>query len=159
MSSADAICLWQPTPSQGRNPLVIHSNRNSNDPPAENLQEQGKQADKILASFNDPSLKIIARVYYKSKEPPQEVEAVEKYLTEYQKRQPQIRFFDYSNYCTSFPGGQFFLFFGHFATSGHWQFFLKGVKDGQIYLSIYQIKVKNSWIQGQLLAEETQGFF
>lgn len=120
------------TPGQGRNPLVIHSNRNFYHSPAENLQNKEKQADKILASFNDPSLKIIARVYYKPKEPGQEKEAVENYLIAYKKRQPQIRFFDYNNYCSSFPGGQFFLFFGHFATSGHWKFFLKGVKDGQM---------------------------
>ena len=120
------------TPGQGRNPLVIHSNRNSCDLQAQNLQFKEEQADKILASFNDPSLKIIARVYYKPKRPPQEVEAVEKYLIEYRKRQPQVRLFDYNNYCDSFPDGQSFLFFGHFATSGHWKFFLKGVKSGQM---------------------------
>lgn len=120
------------TLGQGRNPLVIHSNRNSYHSPVENLQEKEKQADRILASFNDPSLKIIARVYYKPKEPSQEVEAVKNYLIEYQKKQPGIRFFDYNNYCTSFQGGQYFLFFGHFSKSGNWNFFLKGVKDGQM---------------------------
>ena len=120
------------TLGQGRNPLVIRSNRNMYHSPAENLEKKEKQADRILASFNDPSLKIIAQVYYKPKEPPQEVKAVENYLIEYQKKQPGIRFFDYNNYCTSFQGGQSFLFFGHFSKSGNWNFFLKGVKDGQM---------------------------
>ena len=133
MSSADAICLWQLLPVKVVIRLLYTLIETSGyHSPAENLQKKEKQADKILASFNDPSLKIMARVYYKPKEPGQEVEAVEKYLIEYKKREPQIRFFDYNNYCNSFPGGQFFLFFGHFATSGHWKFFLKGVKDGQM---------------------------
>lgn len=116
--------------NQGNRPLVIHSNRNQIDDQRENLQAKGDSVNNMPEILSG-NYRIIARVYFLPRDPPQLVVGVRAYIDQYRQNHPGIRLLPYNNLIMH----QAFYFFGQYTSAqqpARWRFYLKGAKDGSL---------------------------
>ena len=119
--------------NQGNKPLVIHANRNLCDDQEKNLKSKGDSVNNMLANING-NYRVIARAYYKSRNPQELVTRINTYINQYEQNIPGIKLLPYNN-CERTPQEQGFYFFGQYLSTqqpAHWRFYLKGMKDGSL---------------------------
>lgn len=147
--------------NRGFSPLVVHSNRNSIENQALNLQAKGDSVNKLIA-MSYPGYKVIARVfsYNRLDASEEEKKAVSNYVTAYSKNHPGIQLFPYDNFAVHAYGKkkiQKYSFIGRFVSlqqPQYWRFILKGnvvgdavefrvSKKGEVLLKLSQNLNKN----------------